>query len=290
MPASPGFAVWWRCKTRIPDMKKTLLILLAVLIALALPVYGSRQAIEALERHQEPGGLAMNLAWWVTQLPGYGAFTDVPRTRLAVAVHQLHDGAEFGDLPQQQQRGERLLQRLQPWLDQIPQDTLTLKAQQLALATLVRMPRQPAGLAAQLEQSLGTALQAPTAAQQPAMLRLQAAEALALSAARRQDAATASQWQAYAWEAVPAPTDIKAQTLENTARSLIPLRIALAACQPGQPARPSTPHARHWRMAMTSASCAASTRAAGTGRCCCRQNSPARPRVAARWPRNTSSC
>ena len=217
-------------------MKKILLILLAVLIALALPVYGSRQAIEALEQHQEPGGLAMNLAWWVTQLPGYGAVADVPRTRVAVAAHQLHDGAEFGDLAQQQQRGERLLQRLQPWLDQIPQDTLTLKAQQLALATLVRMPQQPAGLAAQLEQSLGTALQAPTAAQQPAMLRLQAAEALALSAARRQDAAAASQWQAYAWEAVPAPTDIKAQTLENTARSLIPLRIALAACQPGQPA------------------------------------------------------
>lgn len=217
-------------------MKKTLLILLAVLIALALPVYGSRQAIEALERHQEPGGLAMNLAWWVTQLPGYGAFTDVPRTRLAVAVHQLHDGAEFGDLPQQQQRGERLLQRLQPWLDSRQQDALTLQAQQIALAALVRMPQQPEGLAAQLESRLAPALQAPAASQLPPMLRLQAAEALAMSAARRQDAATASQWQAHAWQAVPAPADIKAQTLENTARSLIPLRIALAGCQPGQAA------------------------------------------------------
>ena len=72
--------------------------------------------------------------------------------------------------------------------------------------------------------------------QLPPMLRLQAAEALAMSAARRQDAAAASQWQAHAWQAVPAPTDIKAQTLENTARSLIPLRIALAGCQPGQAA------------------------------------------------------
>ena len=66
------------------------------------------------------------------------------------------------------------------------------------------------------------------------------AAAAALGAQRagehRQDTAAASQWQAHAWQAVPAPTDIKAQTLENTARSLIPLRIALAGCQPGQAA------------------------------------------------------
>ncbi len=213
-------------------MKKFLMIAGAVVLALALPWYGARNSVQAMEQLKEPSGMALNLAWWATLLPGYDKVADIPRTRLAVAFHQLHDGAEFGDLAQQQQRGEHLLQRLQPLLRQGPQDALQLQTRQLALATLVRMPAPPAELDAQLASELAPALHATDAAQLSPMLRLQAAEALAMFHAQHQNAAAAQQWRSYAEQAVPASANLKEHTLDNTARTLLPLRIALAGCQP----------------------------------------------------------
>ena len=225
-------------------MNRTLLVVLLALAALiAGPWYGARQSVQTMERGQEPGGLALNLAYWAMVVPGMSALVDSPRTALAVAYHQHRDGAELADVAQMLQRAERLQFRLQPWLDTSPLNTdggldlLRLQAQQQMLGTLVRLDQWPDKLAAlvpRLQQQLAAALKAPAAASLAPMQRLRVAETLAMLAARQHDSAQAEQWLALAEQAVPQPVAIKEQTAENTARHLLRLRAMLASCAPGQ--------------------------------------------------------
>ena len=77
-------------------MNRTLLVVLLALAALiAGPWCGARQSVQTMERGQEPGGLALNLAYWAMVVPGMSALVDSPRTALAVAYHQHRDGAEL---------------------------------------------------------------------------------------------------------------------------------------------------------------------------------------------------
>ena len=225
-------------------MNRTLLVVLLALAALiAGPWYGARQSVQTMERGQEPGGLALNLAYWAMVVPGMSALVDSPRTALAVAYHQHRDGAELADVAQMLQRAERLQFRLQPWLDTSPLNTdggldlLRLQAQQQMLGTLVRLDQWPDKLAAlvpRLQQQLAAALKAPAAASLAPMQRLRVAETLAMLAARQHDSAQAEQRLALAEQAVPQPVSIKEQTAENTARHLLRLRAMLASCAPGQ--------------------------------------------------------
>ncbi len=216
-------------------MKKKLLIALTTLaLAIAGMVYGAHASVRALQQHQAPTGLALNLAWWASHVPGMGWLVDTPMTALSVYRHQLRDGAEFVTLEQQQERGQRFLQRLvinpMPETTQ-PVSTVRATMAQLALATAVRMPQLPSD-AATLAQAAERTYNAST----DALLREQTAEALAMYYARIGQREQAQHWQAQALQALPAPADIKAHTLEHTARNILPVRVALAACVAGSDA------------------------------------------------------
>ncbi|MGD9585454.1 MAG: hypothetical protein AB7V34_01520 [Brachymonas sp.] len=216
----------------------------AALVALAVgSIYSSRALVRAMDDQQEASGLVANLAYWTTVVPGLVSAEDAARTRLAVAHYRQREESEMADLPELQQRAERFQQRVAPWLAQPPVQAdgrlsaVALQAQTQMLADLVRLPAEASrtALADRLAAWLAQVLDAPASRSSlPALQQLRTAEALAMHAARSGHADAAQHWLEVARTAVPRPADIKAHTVENTARDLLPLHVMLASCLPGQ--------------------------------------------------------
>lgn len=194
----------------------------AVVLAIAGMLYGASASVRALNAHQTPSGLAVQLAWWAGRVPGLGWVVPQAPTQIAVHWHQLRESAEFSALPELQAQGAHTVERLQPLAATQPQ------AATLGLTAAVRMPQLPPQTA-ELAQAVQTQFDQAT----PALLQLQMAEALAMYYARTQQWDNAQQWLQRGLQALPESAEQKAQTLANTARNVMPLRVALAACIAG---------------------------------------------------------